>query len=149
MDEERQREIARKGGRSVPAESRSFSKDAALASSAGRKGGQSVPASERTFSKNPALAARAGRKGGQASGVARGRGSREAADTGASMHEAAKPAHEEPPRSGHGHPQPWPGDTGARPEPAPGMPAQREGRAGEDNGNPLETYEDIHKRERH
>jgi general stress protein YciG len=42
MDLERQREIASKGGRSVPAEKRSFSQDRELASSAGRKGGQST-----------------------------------------------------------------------------------------------------------
>ena len=42
MDIERQREIASKGGRSVPAEKRSFSQDRELASSAGRKGGQST-----------------------------------------------------------------------------------------------------------
>lgn len=41
MAEERQREIASKGGRSVPAEKRSFSQDRGLASLAGRKGGQS------------------------------------------------------------------------------------------------------------
>lgn len=41
MDEGRQREIASKGGRSVPAEKRSFSQDRELASEAGRKGGQS------------------------------------------------------------------------------------------------------------
>lgn len=40
MDEGRQREIASKGGRSVPAEKRSFSQDRSLASEAGRKGGQ-------------------------------------------------------------------------------------------------------------
>ena len=40
MGEERQREIASKGGRSVPAEKRSFSQDRSLASQAGRKGGQ-------------------------------------------------------------------------------------------------------------
>ena len=40
MDAERQREIASKGGRSVPAEKRSFSQDRELASDAGRKGGQ-------------------------------------------------------------------------------------------------------------
>ena len=40
MDEGRQREIASKGGRSVPAEKRSFSQDRGLASQAGRKGGQ-------------------------------------------------------------------------------------------------------------
>ncbi|SFL17133.1 Stress-induced acidophilic repeat motif-containing protein [Methylobacterium pseudosasicola] len=42
MDLSRQREIASKGGRSVPAEKRSFSQDRELASSAGRKGGQST-----------------------------------------------------------------------------------------------------------
>jgi general stress protein YciG len=41
MDEDRQREIASKGGRSVPADKRSFSQDRGLASAAGRKGGQS------------------------------------------------------------------------------------------------------------
>ncbi len=40
MDPDRQREIARKGGKSVPAEERSFSKDHELASEAGRKGGE-------------------------------------------------------------------------------------------------------------
>jgi general stress protein YciG len=40
MDIDRQREIASKGGKSVPAEKRSFSQDRELASEAGRKGGQ-------------------------------------------------------------------------------------------------------------
>jgi general stress protein YciG len=40
MDEERQREIARKGGASVPKDKRSFSQDRDLASAAGRKGGE-------------------------------------------------------------------------------------------------------------
>lgn len=40
MDENRQREIAAKGGQSVPDEKRSFSQDRDLASEAGRKGGQ-------------------------------------------------------------------------------------------------------------
>ena len=41
MDREKQREIARKGGRSVPSEKRSFSQNHELASTAGRKGGHS------------------------------------------------------------------------------------------------------------
>lgn len=41
MDREKQREIARKGGRSVPNDKRSFSQDHQLASDAGRKGGHS------------------------------------------------------------------------------------------------------------
>jgi general stress protein YciG len=39
MDPERRREIARKGGASVPSEKRSFSKNKELATEAGRKGG--------------------------------------------------------------------------------------------------------------
>ena len=40
MDPARQREIARKGGASVPNEKRSFSQDRSLAAQAGRKGGE-------------------------------------------------------------------------------------------------------------
>jgi len=40
MDPARQREIARKGGESVPNEKRSFSQDRNLAKKAGRKGGE-------------------------------------------------------------------------------------------------------------
>lgn len=40
MDPQKQREIASKGGKSVPPEQRSFSKNHALASQAGRKGGE-------------------------------------------------------------------------------------------------------------
>ena len=62
----------RKGGQSVPAESRSFSRDPSLAATAGRKGGQSVPAGSRSFSQDRGLAAQAGRKGGQRSHGTRG-----------------------------------------------------------------------------
>ncbi len=41
MNPERRREIARKGGASVPGEKRSFAKDRDLAANAGRKGGES------------------------------------------------------------------------------------------------------------
>ena len=47
MDPQRQREIARKGGASVPSEKRSFSQDRSLAASAGRKGGESSHGSRR------------------------------------------------------------------------------------------------------
>lgn len=40
MDPEKRRAIAAKGGGSVPADKRSFSKDRALAASAGKKGGE-------------------------------------------------------------------------------------------------------------
>ena len=41
MSEEERREIAKKGGESVPDEKRSFSQDRDIASKAGRKGGES------------------------------------------------------------------------------------------------------------
>ncbi|WP_241665307.1 con-10 family general stress protein [Teichococcus oryzae] len=66
MDEAKQRNIASKGGQSVPAAKRSFAQDPALAAEAGRKGGQAVQASDRSFSRDRSLAASAGRKGGQA-----------------------------------------------------------------------------------
>lgn len=65
MDRERQREIASKGGRSVPEDKRSFSRDRTLAATAGRKGGQSVAPEARSFAQDRELAAYAGRKGGQ------------------------------------------------------------------------------------
>ncbi len=40
MSPERQREIASKGGKSVPSDKRSFAQNRDLASQAGRKGGQ-------------------------------------------------------------------------------------------------------------
>ena len=70
MDQEKQRAIARKGGESVPAGQRSFSRNHQLAADAGRKGGQSVPAQARSFAKNHQLAAEAGRKGGRSRGHA-------------------------------------------------------------------------------
>lgn len=77
MDPAKQREIARKGGESVPHEKRSFSQNHELAAAAGRKGGQSVPDEKRSFSRSRELAAAAGRKGGQASDGGRGAGKAE------------------------------------------------------------------------
>lgn len=68
MEENKRREIASRGGKSVPPEHRKFSTDPHFASSVGRKGGQNVPADERSFFKNRELASDAGRKGGEASG---------------------------------------------------------------------------------
>src|SRR5262245_53460433 len=65
MDEEKQREIARKGGESVPDKKRSFAQDRGLASEAGRKGGQE---SGGNFRNDPVRASEAGRKGGHESG---------------------------------------------------------------------------------
>lgn len=67
MDATKQRDIARKGGESVPNEKRSFSRNPQLAAEAGRKGGRSVAPESRSFSRDPKLAAEAGRKGGEAS----------------------------------------------------------------------------------
>ncbi len=47
MDREKQREIARKGGESVPNEKRSFSQDRDLAAQAGRKGGEASQGARR------------------------------------------------------------------------------------------------------
>jgi hypothetical protein len=67
MEQEKQREIARKGGANVPNEKRSFAQDRNLASEAGRKGGRAVAPQRRSFAQDRALAAAAGRKGGQKS----------------------------------------------------------------------------------
>jgi hypothetical protein len=77
MDQAKQREIASKGGQSVPAEKRSFSQDPNLAATAGKKGGESVPPQVRSFSQNRELAAEAGRKGGLARGTSMREGGRE------------------------------------------------------------------------
>lgn len=50
MDPEKQREIARKGGESVPNEKRSFSQDRELAAMAGRKGGEASQGARRRSS---------------------------------------------------------------------------------------------------
>lgn len=86
MDDAKQRDIASKGGQSVPAEKRSFSQDPALASEAGRRGGeqshggrqQSASNTDRqqhgssehrggsgNFAEDRRRASEAGRKGGQ------------------------------------------------------------------------------------
>jgi uncharacterized protein len=67
MEQEKQREIARKGGANVPHEKRSFAQNRSLASEAGRKGGRAVAPEHRSFAQNRSLAAEAGRKGGQTS----------------------------------------------------------------------------------
>ena len=77
MDQAKQREIASKGGQSVPPEKRSFSQDPHLAATAGKKGGESVPPQVRSFSQNRELAAEAGRKGGLARGTSMRQASRE------------------------------------------------------------------------
>ena len=74
MDDEKQRAIAREGGRSVPDEKRSFSQNRELAADAGRKGGRSVPGEKRSFSQDRELASVAGRKGGESRGASSGGG---------------------------------------------------------------------------
>lgn len=67
MSAEKQRAIASMGGKAVPNEKRSFSRNRDLASQAGRKGGQNVSDENRSFTRDRDLAVTAGRKGGQAS----------------------------------------------------------------------------------
>lgn len=67
MSLEKRQAIARMGGKSVPKEKRSFSKDPKLARTAGAKGGRNIPPEKRSFSVNPKLAAESGRKGGEKS----------------------------------------------------------------------------------
>jgi len=76
MEESKRREIAIRGGKSVPPEHRKFSTDPQFASNVGRKGGQNVPPAERSFSKNRELASEAGKKGGEVVGRRRGLRSR-------------------------------------------------------------------------
>ena len=59
LSPERRREIARLGGKAVPADKRAFARDANLAASAGRVGGASVAPEQRMFHQDPALARRA------------------------------------------------------------------------------------------
>jgi general stress protein YciG len=66
IDPERRKEIARMGGKAVPAEKRTFSRDREKARQAGMNGGSNVPAEKRAFSTNKELAMEAGRKGGSA-----------------------------------------------------------------------------------
>jgi general stress protein YciG len=73
MEEDKQREIARKGSANVPHEKRSFAQNRTLAAEAGRKGGLAVSAKARTFSADRDLASQAGRKGGLASQLMRRR----------------------------------------------------------------------------
>jgi general stress protein YciG len=67
MDPAKQRQIASKGGQSVPPEERSFSKDPALAASAGRKGGQASHGA-RAQSMNASAGASSGGSGASSGG---------------------------------------------------------------------------------
>jgi len=69
MDPAMQRQIASKGGRSVPPEERSFSKDRALAAAAGRKGGEASHGGRRDPDNRP-TAQLTGRIGRDASATA-------------------------------------------------------------------------------
>ncbi len=102
MDQAKQREIASKGGQSVPPEKRSFSQDPTLAATAGKKGGESVPPQVRSFSQNRELAAEAGRKGGLARGTSMRENMRENNKPG--TYETPQVEHEDgiPPTTGNG-----------------------------------------------
>lgn len=66
MDPALLRSIASKGGSAVPAEKRTFSVNAQLASDAGKKGGRAVDPAKRSFSKDRDAASNAGKKGAKA-----------------------------------------------------------------------------------
>ncbi len=66
MTPEKRKAIAAVGGKSVPAEKRSFSKSKELAVNAGRAGGLRVEPGKRAFSRDAEAARRAGQKGGLA-----------------------------------------------------------------------------------
>lgn len=68
MDFGLRKELAAKGGRSVPREARTFARDPVLAAEAGRKGGRGVAKEDRSFCRDPSLAVVEGRIGGSASG---------------------------------------------------------------------------------
>jgi general stress protein YciG len=55
MSPEKRREIASMGGKSVPAEKRTFSTDRTLAKEAGRRGGVSLEPEKRSFSRDHSL----------------------------------------------------------------------------------------------
>ena len=67
MTPEKRKEIATRGGKSVPPEKRAFSTNKALAAKAGAIGGKKVRPSKRSFSMDPTLASRAGKIGGSRS----------------------------------------------------------------------------------
>jgi uncharacterized protein len=75
MDPATQREIASKGGRSVPPEERSFSKDRALAAEAGRKGGEASHGGRRS-ARQQNQSGGAGQASGQERSEASGNGLR-------------------------------------------------------------------------
>jgi general stress protein YciG len=95
MDEQKQREIASKGGRSVAAQDRSFSQDRELAAQAGRKGGQashggrgaqrrgaaSAGARKTDTTENPTAEPRAGTHNAANSGSEADSGSQDESDT--------------------------------------------------------------------
>lgn len=91
MDAAKQREIASKGGQSVPAAKRSFSQDRRLAAEAGRKGGQSSHGGGRSKQGGPSeQEATASHSGAGSSG-----------STSTEHHEGHEPARSEPEKVDH------------------------------------------------
>ena len=69
LSPEKMKEMAALGGRSCPAEKRTYSLNPEFARECARKGGLATAKENRNFSKNRELASSAGRKGGIASQV--------------------------------------------------------------------------------
>lgn len=67
LSPEKRRMIASMGGKSVPKEKRTFSRNRDVASAAGKKGGRTIRPETRTFAMYPELASLAGRIGGSTS----------------------------------------------------------------------------------
>jgi general stress protein YciG len=77
MDEDKQREIASKGGQSVPDEKRSFSQDRELAAEAGRRGGEASGGGNRQGGNG-------GQQSGQGGGQQGGQGNQQGGQRGGS-----------------------------------------------------------------
>ena len=92
MDAAKQREIASKGGQSVPAAKRSFSQDRRLAAEAGRKGGQSSHGGGRSKQPTP---------GEEQATTAANTGAAAAGNPGTEQHENSDAARSEPEKVDH------------------------------------------------
>jgi general stress protein YciG len=66
MTLEKRKEIATKGGKSVPKEKRAYSVNRDLAAKSGKKGGKAVRPDKRAFNMDPTLASRAGKASAKA-----------------------------------------------------------------------------------
>ena len=71
LSPERRREIARMGGKAVPAEKRAYAVNKALAAKSGSKGGKASRPEKRSFKMDPSLASKAGQLGAKSRAAAK------------------------------------------------------------------------------